>query len=86
MSSPSVIPPIPLGRSDVSRLRGLSTSGQEHENGRAILSEIDAIPGPKHKPGFPDSATDALVVAEIARLKAQDTGLNSGSHGNIEMR
>src|SRR3990172_11790326 len=79
-----IFSPEASGAENILRLRGLITAGQKDDDRVAVFAEIDSIPAAEHQTRFPHSAAAALVVAKIARLKPQHTGLNPGSHGNID--
>ncbi len=53
---------------------------QQHRR-RAILAKVEAVAGSEHHSGLLHAAPDALVVAQVPRLEANDARLHSGAGG-----
>jgi hypothetical protein len=50
----------------------------------AVPDKVDAIAGPEHHSSLKDTLPDRLVVAEVARLKAEHPRLDPGARGDVE--
>src|SRR5450631_1664031 len=70
---------------DVLRLGFLVATGEKKHNFPTAPSEVQAVPWTEVQSSFPDAAANFLVVAQVARLEAQDPRLHPSTDRDIQL-